>query len=65
MPSTKVLTQLLVTVVAAVVVALTKDTSWLGFLPAWLAPLVGPALGALAGYFKAETRPAPSSFTSK
>ena len=29
---------------AAVVVALTKDTAWLGFLPAWLAPLVGPAL---------------------
>jgi len=62
MPSTKVLTQLLVAVLAAVVIHLGQDTAWLGYLPGWLAPLLGPVIGALAAYFKAETRPAPSSF---
>jgi hypothetical protein len=57
LPSAKVTTQLLVTIIGAVVVVLGNDMSWADALPDWVAALVAPALGAIAAYFKIETRP--------
>lgn len=62
MPSTKVTTQFVVGLLVAIAAVLARDTSWLDGLPVWVAPLVGQALAAIVAYFKAENRPAPSSF---
>lgn len=62
MPSMKVVTQLLVALVAAVAIQLAKDQSWIDSLPAGLGVWAPIIIGAVAAYFKAETNPAPSSF---
>lgn len=62
MPSMKVVTQLLVALVAAVAIELAKDQRWIDSLPAGAAVWAPIIVGAVAAYFKAETNPAPSSF---
>lgn len=62
MPSMKVVTQLLVGLVTAVVIRLAEDQSWISSLPAGAAVWAPIVIGAVAAYFKAETNPAPSSF---
>lgn len=61
-PSTKVLTQLLVGLAVGIAAVLARDTSWLDGLPVWAAPIVVQLLAAAAAYLKRETHPAPSSF---
>lgn len=61
LPSSKVTTQFLVGLVLAVAAYLAQDMSWLDSLPGWVGPVVAPLLAMLAGYQKAENRPAPSS----
>ena len=61
-PSTKVLTQLLVGLAVGIAAVLARDTSWLDGLPVWAAPIVVQLLAAVAAYLKRETHPAPSSF---
>lgn len=62
MPSSKVTAQFIVGIVVAIAAVLARDTSWLDGLPVWVGPIVAQVLAALVAYFKAETRPAPSSF---
>ena len=62
MPSMKVVTQLLVALVAAVAIQLAKDQAWIDTLPAGAAAWAPMIIGAIAAYFKAETNPAPSTF---
>lgn len=62
MPSSKVIAQLVAGVLLAIAAVLARDTSWLDGLPPWLGPVVAQVLAALVAYFKAENRPAPSSF---
>lgn len=62
MPSSKVTAQFIVGMLVAVAAVLARDTSWLDGLPVWVAPVVAQALAAIVAYFKAENRPAPSSF---
>ena len=62
MPSMKVVTQLLVGLVTAVVIRLAQDQSWIDTLPVGAAAWAPIVIGAIAAYFKAETNPAPSSF---
>ena len=57
LPSSKVVTQFVVTIVGLVVVALSNDASWLDGLPVWARAAAWAALGAVAAYFKTETRP--------
>jgi hypothetical protein len=63
-PSAKVLTGLIVSILAGVATALATDTTWLDLLPPWAAAVAGPILGAVAAYAKRETNPAPSSLDS-
>jgi urea transporter len=59
-PSAKVTTQFVLGLVLAVAAYLARDQSWLDGLPAWVAPIVAPALAAVAAYMKRETNPARS-----
>lgn len=59
-PSSKVVTQLLVGILATVLVYLAADTSWLGFLPPVAAGPVGVIVAALAAYMRTETNPSSS-----
>ena len=59
-PSTKVTTQLLVGLLAAVLTYLASDLAWLEWLPEGLAGPVGVIVGALAGYMRSETNPPES-----
>lgn len=62
MPSTKVLTQLLVGLVVGILTVLARDTSWADGLPVWVAPIITQVIAAVVAYVKRETNPAPSSF---
>ena len=60
-PSTKVLTQLLVGLAVGIATVLARDTSWAEGLPVWVAPIIAQVLAAAAAWAKRETNPAPSS----
>lgn len=60
-PSTKVLTQLLVGLAVGIATVLARDTSWAEGLPVWVAPIIVQVLAAAAAWAKRETNPAPSS----
>ena len=64
MPSSKVTTHFLLGAILAVAAYLAKDTSWTAWVPtqlAWMVPIVTQLIAAVGAYYKAETRPAPSS----
>jgi uncharacterized membrane protein YjjP (DUF1212 family) len=56
-PSSKVITQTLVGLLAAILAYLASDTAWLDFLPPAAAGPVGVIVGALAGYLRHEANP--------
>lgn len=59
-PSSKVVAQLVVGMVAAVLAHLAADQAWLEFLPPAAAGPVGVIVGALAGYYRRELNPPQS-----
>jgi cell shape-determining protein MreC len=65
MPSTKVTTQFLVGLALAVALYLTQNTAWIGSLPSWAIAPVSLVLAAVVAYLRAETNPAPSTYTFK
>lgn len=60
-PSSKVTTQFIVGLLAAVLGYLAADQTWLDFLPDAAVSPVGVLLAAVAAYFRRETNPASSS----
>lgn len=60
-PSSKVVVSTLTAMISVLVIALAEDTSILSGLPGWLEAMVAGAVVGLAGYFKNENNPAPST----
>lgn len=61
-PSSKVVVSTLTALAAMLVMALADNTAILEPLPDWIEAIIAGALVGLAGYFKRENNPAPSSY---
>jgi cell shape-determining protein MreC len=62
-PSSKVTVQFFVGLGLAVALYATQNTEWIGALPSWAVAPVSLLVAAVAAYLKAETNPAPSTYT--